>query len=251
MTKLFANDSDLAAEARTRIDAFRSRTTGVPYERKGILYSEMFFLFLCATRVAPRRILESGRARGQSTELLARMFPELPIVSIEYDEQSPDVPVAAERLVGFGNVDLRFGDATRLLPRLVQKGDIVLIDGPKGFRGVRLALSLLATGKPSLVFLHDAGIGTAERIFLDKHLGGSVYSDDPAFVAVAHDLDAAVADTIPLSNRFRPGEMPHGYGYGYGLACLPSEEGVSYGALLLRAAIEGFTSRLFGRQAAG
>jgi len=79
------------------------------------------------------------------------MFPSLPIISIEYDARSPDVPTAAARLAGFSNLDLRFGDATRLLPGLVQPGDIVLIDGPKGFRGLRLALSLLASGKPALM----------------------------------------------------------------------------------------------------
>lgn len=244
MTPLFPSDSTLAAAAAACVGDFSGLVADVPYERKGILYSEMFFLFLCAQQVTPRRVLESGRARGQSTEILARMFPDLPVVSIEYDAHSPDVPVAAKRLAAFANVDLRFGDATRLLPAEVAEGDIVLIDGPKGFRGLRLALSLLATGKPSLVFLHDAGIGTAERKFLDRHLPVLAASDNPSFVAVAKDLDAAAADTIPPENR----STSRDHGYGYGLVCLPYAPNVSYRALLVRAAACGFVNRIFRRQ---
>ena len=233
-------------DAAANLAAFQALIAGVPYERKGILYTEMFFLALCAARVAPRRILESGRARGQSTMLLARMFPSLPIISIEYDARSPDVPTAAARLAGFSNLDLRFGDATRLLPGLVQPGDIVLIDGPKGFRGLRLALSLLASGKPALVFVHDTGVDTAERNFLERHLPDCLYSDQADFVAVAHGLDAAVADTIPPPHRYN-GTAP-ARGYGYGLACLPRIDGVPYRALVLRAALAGFTQRLAARR---
>src|SRR5262245_39644178 len=121
---------EAARGARASLEAFRARVASVPYERTGILYSEMFFLSVCAAAARPRRILESGRARGQSTLLLAIAFPELPVISIEHDPNSPDVPVAAARLQGRANVELRFGDATRLLPALAQPGDIALIDGP-------------------------------------------------------------------------------------------------------------------------
>lgn len=247
MNQPFQTDSELAAAATAEASDFATLIAGVPYEKKGILYSEMFFLFLCANRAAPGRILESGRARGQSTELLARMFPLSPIISVEFDEKSPDAPVAARRLASFSNVDLRFGDATRLLPQLVQDGDIVLIDGPKGFRGVRLALAMLATGRPSLVFIHDSGIGTAERAFLDEYVPGCLFSDNRVFATVTHHLDAAIADTIPHDNRFREGQTAHGYGYG--MACLPRDDGVRYRTLLFRAVIAGLKHRIFERGA--
>src|SRR6266436_4138891 len=107
--------------ATEALSAFRSRVAGIPYERKGILYSEMFFLHLCAQAVKPSRILESGRARGQSTLLLSTMFPDLHVVSIESDPNSPDVRVAQDRLRGRDNVSLRFGDATRILPAEPQR----------------------------------------------------------------------------------------------------------------------------------
>ena len=208
---------DVVAAAKGELEAYAARVGGLPYERKGVLYSEMFFLSLCARSAAPKRILESGRARGQSTLLLATCFPTLPIISLEHDPASPDVAVAAERLRGCANVDLQFGDATRLLPVLAQHGDVALIDGPKGWRGVRLALRLLAHGRVRMVFVHDVLPGTPERRFLEKWLPHALYSDHPRFAAVAHPLDAAAADSIPVGPRWRPEAAA---GYGYSLACL-------------------------------
>jgi hypothetical protein len=208
----------LAEAAAQQFDAFRSRIRDVPYERKGILYSEMFFLTLCAGAVRPLRVLESGRARGQSTLVLALSFPELPIVSLEHDERSPDVPVAAERLRPYRNVELRFGDATRILPAIARPGDVALIDGPKGWRGLRLALWLLAQGRVRMVFIHDVPHGTDERGFLERRMPGALYSDDPQFAAVAHGLDAAVAESLPEERRWR--EPAPASGYGFTLACL-------------------------------
>ena len=208
----------LAQAAADELEGFRSRILEVPYERKGILYSEMFFLTLCARAVRPLRILESGRARGQSTLVLALSFPELPIVSLEHDERSPDVPVAAARLRPYRNVELRFGDATRILPAIARHGDVALIDGPKGWRGLRLALRLLAQARVRMVFIHDVPHGTDERAFLERWMPGTLYSDDPRFAEVAHRLDAAVAENLPEERRWRaPAPVS---GYGFTLACL-------------------------------
>jgi hypothetical protein len=214
--------------ASAELEAFQARIGPVPYERKGVLYSEMFFLYLCARAARPARILESGRARGQSTALLAVLFPQLPVVSVEHDPASPDVAVAAERLRGFANVELRFGDATRLLPSLARPGDVALIDGPKGFRALRLALRLLAQGTVSMVFVHDVGPGTRERAFLERRLPGTLYSDEPRFAAIAHSLDGAA------------GDLPEGHrdvrcGYGFSLACIVRSAGTPYRLLWLAA----------------
>lgn len=235
-------DALVAESGRRELAAFEKRIQGVPYERKGVLFSEMFFLYLCARSAGPRRILESGRARGQSTLLLALCFPELPIVSLEHDPASPDASVAAERLRAYPNVELRFGDAMQVLPAIAREGDVVLIDGPKGFRALRLALGLLSQGRIAMVFLHDMTAGTRERTFLERRLPATLYSDDARFAAVAHTLDAAAAD-IPAGLRWdsaapRP--------YGYGMACLRRLPGVSYRRARIAAAITGFAARVRG-----
>lgn len=232
---------DIARAAQGELDAYRARVAGLPYEAKGILYSEMFLFYLCAKAAGAGRIVESGRARGQSTLVLATCFPDRPIVSIEYDERSPDVPVAAARLRGFANVELLFGDATRLLPGMVQPGDVVIIDGPKGYRALRLALKLLAQGRAAMVFLHDVGREAPERALLEKHLPATLYSDDPRFARLAHRLDQPVRHTIPRGHQWEDGEAP--LGYGYTLACLQHDAGAPYRKAWWAAVLEGLTQR--------
>lgn len=234
--------SQAILQAESRREEFSRLVAGIPYERKGILNSEMFFLWLCAQSVKPRRVLESGRARGQSTLILARCFPDAEIISVEYDRNSPDVPVAEARLRGEANVKLLFGDATRLLADLAQPGDIALIDGPKGFRGVRFALDLLAGGRVPLVFVHDAGPDSAERRFFEAALPAARYSDEPLIAAKTHDLDDEAAADIPPAYRYAA--RGGGTGYGYGLACLPHLAGTRYGWLRMRAILAGLGERL-------
>jgi len=234
--------SDAILQAAIRREEFGRLITGIPYERKGILNSEMYFLWLCARTVKPKRVLESGRARGQSTLILARCFPDAEIISVEYDRNSLDVPVAEARLKDEANVKLLFGDATRLLPELAQPGDVALIDGPKGFRGVRFALDLLASSRVPQVFVHDTGPDTAERRFFERVLPAARYSDEPRIAAETHVLDDEAAVDIPVAYRYAA--RHGGTGYGYGLTCVPHQPGAGYGMLKIRAALAGTVERL-------
>lgn len=230
--------------APAELDSYRLRVADIPYEAKGILYSEMFFFDLCARAAGARRILESGRARGQSTLLLSACFPDRPIISLEHDPHSPDVAIAAARLAGRTNIELRFGDATRILPRITRPGDVVIIDGPKGYRGLRLALRLLAQGNASLVFLHDVGRRSPERRLVEAHLPDTLYSDDPRFARLAHVLDAPACDTIPAELRW--GEEGAPGGYGYTLACLQRSPNAGYRMAWLASVMDGVLRRVAG-----
>src|SRR5947207_13177247 len=115
----------------------------------------MFFFYAAVRPFAPRQILESGRMRGGSTLMLARCFPESRIVSVEFDRDPAHAAVAESRLKPHANVDLLYGDSRDILPKRLQSGDAVLIDGPKGFRALKLAAELLRTGKPCAVLIHD------------------------------------------------------------------------------------------------
>lgn len=240
LTKLLHQD------AAAYLAEFQALIADIPYERKGILFSEMYFFWLCARSARPRRILESGRARGQSTLILSHCFPDAEILSVEYDRNSPDVAVAAERLKGRDNVQQLFGDATRLLPGLAQPGDVALIDGPKGYRGLRLALRLLTEGNTPLVFVHDTAAGSQERRYLSRRMPEAVYSDLPAFADVAHQLDQGAWDELPEAHRWTAAGAPAA-GYGFSLACLPRQSDRCYGLLRLRAVLDGFGHRLLKR----
>jgi len=171
------------------IEYFRPVVEGLPVEKRGVAHTEMFFVYALGAALKPRQVLESGRARGQSTLVLSRCFPDSRIVSVEMDESSPDAKFALERLSSLKNVKLLFGDAREVLPAAMQAGDVVLIDGPKEFRAIKLALNLLRTGKPSLIFIHDFYAGSAERRFLERHMPDAFFSDAPEFLRAFAWLD--------------------------------------------------------------
>jgi predicted O-methyltransferase YrrM len=215
----------LLGAAERLLPSYLAAVDSLSHENKGIRRSELFFLYALAAPKNPPRIVESGRARAQSTLVLSRLFPQSTIVSIESDPGSPDVAVAAERLRGGKNVDCRFGDSLLLLPKLVQAGDVVLIDGPKDFRALKLALRLLGSGKPCAVLVHDLWLGSPARHFVDRHLPSTLLSDDPRWVERYAGLDS----------RKRP--VPESLGqrraYGATLGCF-EKESANYRNRLLR-----------------
>jgi hypothetical protein len=147
----------------------------------GIWESEMFLFYSAVQPFAPTQILESGRARGKSTLILARCFPEARIVSVEYERESENAPVAEAKLKNESNVDLLYGDSREILPQRLQDGDAVLIDGPKDFRALKLAIDLVRTGKPCAVFVHDFPPGSPPRKFVERNFPNAFFGDDPLF----------------------------------------------------------------------
>src|SRR5947209_10953490 len=92
----------------------------------GIWESEMFLFYAAVKPLTPKQILESGRARGKSTLILARCFPESRIVSVEYERDSENAAAAEAKLKSCANVDLLYGDSRKILPERLQTGDAVL-----------------------------------------------------------------------------------------------------------------------------
>lgn len=242
------NDAAVLARAAQAEQDFAEQIKGVPYEEKGVFFSEMLFVLAAAGRGYKGLVLESGRARGQSTFVLGTVFPQAKIVSIEFDSHSPDVPIAAERLKPFDNVELLFGDSRKLLFDRLEPGAVVVIDGPKGFRALRLSLQLLRTGKVKVVFIHDVYKGIPTRAFLDRYVPSTIYSDQTDFVERFKHLDACCWDGFgkdavmewhpPTLNDSDPRS------YGPTFACLPYDPAVSYTRLLWQAHLANFLTRV-------
>ncbi len=187
----------LLADASAKLAWFEEIIRGVSYEDRGVLFSEILFVAAALGETVPTRILESGRARGQSTLLFARCFPNSEIISIDCEPGTPDAAAAEERLKPCANVQLLYGDSRERLPELMRSGDLVFIDGPKGFRAVRLALALLRSPQsPRAVFLHDVYRGLPEREFLEGRLDTALFSDERAFVERFARLDQVCWETI-------------------------------------------------------
>lgn len=228
--------SGLLTNAPRHLAVFQEGTARLSKEEKGIRLSEMFFLYAAVADFAPTRIIESGRARAQSTLVLSSLFPAASIISIESEPASPDVAVAAERLKEQRNVECRFGDSRRLLPELLREGDVVLVDGPKDFRAVKLALKLLRTGQPVAVFVHDLWSGSPARDFVDRHLPSAFLSDATEWVRSYAALDSSrrMAPAIPATARVV---------YGATLGCFPARE-ENYSARLVQCALAQGIDRL-------
>ena len=160
----------------------------------------MFLFYAAVQLLSPKRILESGRARGKSTMILARCFPELPIISVEFERDSENAAAAEQKLKQFPNIELLYGDSREVLPQHLQPGDAVLIDGPKEFRALELTLDLLRTGKPSIVFVHDFPPGSLWRKFVERHWPDVFFGDDPAFDPF-RELDQERDPRTPGSRR--------------------------------------------------
>lgn len=159
---------------------YRTAITGIAPEAGfgGVWESEMLLFYAAVKPFAPKQILESGRGRGKSTSILARCFPDAQIISVELDANTPNAVAAEEKLKSCPNVKLLSGDSHAVLPEHLQKGDVVLIDGPKDFNAVLLALEVLRTGKPCAVFMHDFPAGAPARKFVARHWPDAFFSDD-------------------------------------------------------------------------
>jgi len=227
---------------------FEKIAASAPYEAKGVLFTEVLFVLAAGGATAPPTIFESGRAAGVSTFLLSACFPKSRIISIERDEHSPDVELAKKNLQGCANVDCRFGDSRKLLLEMVQPGDIVVIDGPKEYRALKLALTLLQQRQPRAVFIHDCYRGSIERGFLDNNVSGCLFSDQEEFVRRYRNFDSKCwerTDTMIREGIFIP-HLDKGKGASYGptFACLPYNPVLPYRKLLLQLSLADMLERL-------
>tara|TARA_A100001388_G_scaffold200591_1_gene151755 strand:- start:1491 stop:2354 length:864 start_codon:yes stop_codon:yes gene_type:complete len=133
------------------------------FEVKGILNSEMLLFCMLAKYLDCEEIIESGRARGQSTEIIARYSKKIAnnikFSSIEFDRNSEDVKIAENRLKTFNeNLELLYGDSLDLLPNIINQSErrkIILIDGPKGLDALSLAFLCLKNETVKAVCIHD------------------------------------------------------------------------------------------------
>jgi hypothetical protein len=165
------------------------------FEVKGIFHSEMLLFCSVVSALGATHLIESGRARGQSTEIIARFVSDnndLQFDSIEFDRNSPDVDVAAARLSSLTRwVNLYFGDAYILLPKLLcGKKSVVLIDGPKGPWALGLALKAFEHEEVAGVFIHDVHRDAVDvRPIIEKHFQGCFFTDDDRYLKDFQTLD--------------------------------------------------------------
>src|SRR5437588_9523415 len=118
MSEASLTKSAVANRADDLLSQYQQIIANIPPEAGfgGIWESEMFLFYAALKPFAPKQILESGRARGKSTLILARCFLESRIVSVEYERESDNAPAAEAKLKNEGNVEVLYGDSLDILP---------------------------------------------------------------------------------------------------------------------------------------
>src|SRR5579864_3319659 len=124
MSEALLSKTAVAQNAEDLLSEYREIIADIPAEAGfgGIWESEMLLFYAAVKPFGPKQILESGRARGKSTLILARCFPESRIVSIEYERESENAAAAEAKLKNEPNVDLLYGDSRESLPQRLQFG---------------------------------------------------------------------------------------------------------------------------------
>jgi hypothetical protein len=152
-------------------------------------------------RLGIKHVVESGRARGQSTYMLAKYMPDVRIQSIELRDH-PDEDFAKERLKDFRNVNLWSGDGAKWVPYLAEHqacGDptAILCDGPKGAAAVDIIARCFELPHVRVGFVHDMrtldhGGPSPHRAYAVERFPDAAFSDDPRIVDRTKWLDANV-----------------------------------------------------------
>jgi hypothetical protein len=216
------------------VEKFRQIIT--TYEKRGILHSEMLAICAVCDQLDIEVIIDSGRARGQSTYTLAEYFRDthIKIISIDWRGSAyfneEDDTFAKERLAEFQNVNILYGNSKKVIPRLL--GDLtnkriaVLLDGPKEQEAIELLK--LVTSKHSnilVAFLHDTMKGAPHRQSLEDTFSGVFFTDDEEYVKLYAELDNPCTE----KGRWRPYWLKsEGYIESYGPTLSVIFPGASY-----------------------
>jgi hypothetical protein len=160
------------------------------YEHRGIPHSEMALIIHTCKRLGIEAVIESGRARGQSTYMLAKYLPETAIHSVEM-RGGADQDFGIARVKDFANVTLHDGDGAVLLPALcadlAPRRIAVLCDGPKGAAAVKVIEACFACPNVLVGFVHDMrkldhGSPSPHRAAAIAAFPSAKFSDDDSLV---------------------------------------------------------------------
>lgn len=172
------------------LPTYKKSIYGLKYEPKGIFYSEMLLFIAISKKIGVNLLIESGRARGQSTKIIAENFKEqsYQIKSVEFVKYSSDVKISYNRLKEYKNIDLIFGNSFEILPKLVREECCVLIDGPKS-GAINLAIDMLKNPLVKAIFIHDMHKDSIERNEAEKIFKDCFFTDDLDYVNKFKNLD--------------------------------------------------------------
>ena len=184
----------------SRIDLSRIATE--PYEHRGILHSEMALIIETCLDLGIETFIESGRARAQSTCMLAKYLPHVEIHSLEM-RNDEDAQFGRQRASVWPNVILQDGDARERLPYMAKKAaprrTAILCDGPKGHAAIAIIKRCFDFPHVKVGFIHDMrkldhGAPSPFRSAAIETLPNQRFSDEPELLDRYGWLDKIIMD---------------------------------------------------------
>jgi len=144
-------------------------------------------------------VIESGRARAQSTKVLGSYFTDnkVEIKSIENKKFTQDSIIAMNQLKGYPNIELLYGNSTDLILKQVTRPCTVLIDGPKRHEAIKLCLQIIKDENVKAIGIHDVNKNTIFRHIIRSIFTDTIFSDENNFVSRYSYLDDRVWSTLP------------------------------------------------------
>ena len=212
------------------------------YEPYGIYHSEMACVVAVCRLLDIDMIIESGRALGQSTYILAKYLGTSG-VEIHSNRSYSRRPcgIGGTQIVGiqrdpeFYIMEIRLSLIPSLLRGAKDRRIAILIDGPKGRKAIDLFSECITISKDVRVgFIHDLqrlrkGARFLHRTLVVKYFDNTFFTDDEDYVQAYSHLDAILFAPVSLASfpyRLSPycrlGEFTGSYGPTIG-AIFPTE----------------------------
>ena len=140
-----------------RKEQFTNNIKDFKFQTSGIFYAEAFAFLVFCEMFDIDIVLESGMARGNSTELWARNFKGK-IITFENDKKKYHDSVV-ERLAKYKNIEINFQNSfegfKNKIYQFKNKRIALFIDGPKDQEAVMLALNSFKNKNVIFAGVHD------------------------------------------------------------------------------------------------
>lgn len=187
------------------------------YEERGILNSEMLAVCSVIQDLDIDMVIESGRYKGQSTEILVKYFSDTKtkIVSIEINRDK-NAKYTEDRLKHYSNLKLMYGDANDVISKVLAKhrGErmAILFDGPKGEEAIRIFKKVICDFPEVIAgFFHDMRKPTEKmpnlgRTIMENSFDRFFFTDDNKYVRTFGYLDQSclLKDNTITEHSWRP-----------------------------------------------
>jgi len=171
---------------------------------------EAIFLYLKATDFENKRILDFGCGSGASTVILAKMFPTIQLVGVDFIAESLSIAKARAKYYGFDTIKFLLSPSNEELPENMRQFDYVMLSAVYEHllpnERIPLLSQIYKTLKPGgILFINQ----TPNRFFpIERHTTGIPllnYMPDRVALAVAHRLSKRVSADEPWETLLRKG----------------------------------------------